>query len=115
MKEFEELLSETLDGTLRQVFGEPASELIYRLMESHVFLRREEIGTKSEGFFAYLNRLLGPENTQILQSVSLRCLCHQMRREYEEIEEYFSFLDGLYEVKFRLLVSVLEQEPSLSN
>jgi hypothetical protein len=38
-----------------------------------------------------------------------------VRREYEEIEGYFSFLDELYEVKFRLLVSVLEQEPSLSN
>ena len=115
MKEFEELLSQSLDGTLRQVFGESASELIYRLMERHVFLKREEIGTKFEAFYAYLDMLLGSEKAQILQSVSLRCLCLQLRREYEEIERYFSVLDDLYEVKFRLLVSTLERERSPSN
>lgn len=115
MKEFEDLLSQTLDGTLRQVFGESASELIYNLMERHVFLKREEIGMKFEAFYAYLNVLLGSEKAQILQSVSLKCLCFQVRREYEEIERYFSFLDELYEVKFRLLVSILEREGSPSN
>lgn len=115
MKGFEELLSETLDGTLRQVFGESTSELIYRLMESRVFLKKEEIGMKFEAFYAYLNMLLGSEKAQILESASLKRLCAQVWREYEKMEKYFSFLDDLYEVKFRLLASILERERSPSN
>jgi hypothetical protein len=84
-------------------------------MERHVFLKREEIGTKFEVFYAYLNTLLGSEKVQILQSVSFRFLWLKVRREYSEIEKYFSFLDELYEVKFRLLVSILERKRSLNN
>jgi len=46
VKKFGGLLSETMDDTMRQVFGETASELIYTLMERHVSLKREEIGEK---------------------------------------------------------------------
>jgi len=38
-----------------------------------------------------------------------------LRREYEEIEKYFSFLDRLYETKFKLLTSLLEEKRSVCN
>ena len=103
MKRFGELLSEATDDTMRRVFGETASELIYTLTETHASLKREEIGEKIEAFYAYLERLLGSERAQIIQGICLKRLCVKLRREYEEIERYFWFLDELYETKFKLL------------
>jgi len=93
-----------MDVALRLVLGESASELIYSLMERQVALKREEIGEEIEAFSAYLERLLGSERACILEAASFRRLCLVLRREYEEVEKYFSLLDELYEVKFRLLV-----------
>ena len=103
MEKFGKLLSETMDVTLRQVFGESATKWIYRLMERHVLLKREDVGEKIEVFYAYLEKLLGSEGAQIIQATSLKRLCLKRRREYEEIETYFSFLDKLYEIKFKFL------------
>jgi len=115
LKEFDELMSEILDVTFRQVFGDFAWELICKLVESHVFLNRDDIGKRFEAFYAYLEQLLGSERAQILQAASPRCLCSQVRQENAEVEKYFSFLDKLYEIKFRLSVSTLKRERSRSN
>ncbi len=115
MKGFGELLFETMDDTIRQVFGESASELIYTLMQRHVLLKREEVGEKIEAFYAYLEKLLGSERAQIIQATSLKRLCLKLRREYEEVERYFSALDELYEIKFKLLASSLKRERSVRN
>jgi hypothetical protein len=115
MRKFGELLSEAMDDTIRQVFGEHASEMIYRVMERHAFLKREEIGDKIELFCAYLEKLLGSEGAQVIQATSLKRLCLKLRLEYEEVEMYFSFLDKLYEVKFKLLAQSLKEERSVCN
>jgi len=103
MKSFGELLSEALNDTMRHVFGEPVCELIYRLVERHVSLKQEEIGEKIDAFYAFLEKLLGSEQTQIVHAASLKRLCLKLQREYEEIEKYFSVLDELYEIKFKLV------------
>ena len=115
MERFGDLLFEAIDDTIRLVFGESASELIYRFMERQVLLKREEVGEKIEVFYAYLEKLLGSEGAQIIQATSLKRLCLKLQREYEEVEKYFSFLDELYEVKFRLLVPLLREERSVCN
>lgn len=115
MERFGELLFEAMDDTIRLVFGESTSELIYRFVERHALLKREEVGEKIEVFRAYLEKLFGSEGAQIIQNSSLRCLCLKLRREYEEIEMYFSFLDELYEIKFKLLFSPLERECLVCN
>lgn len=48
MGRFGELLFEAVDDTIRLVFGECASELIYSLMERQVSVKREEVGEKIE-------------------------------------------------------------------
>jgi len=101
--------------TLRRVFGESASELIYQLMERQVSLTREEVGEKIGAFHAYLKRLVGSEVSQIILANSLKWLCRELQREYEEVEKYFSLLDELYEVKFRLLASLQREELSVSD
>lgn len=110
MKEFNELLFETIDDTIKAVFGESASMLIYGFMESHVSLKREEVGEKIEIFYGFLEKLLGSEGARILQNTGLKCLCLKLQREYEEVEKHFSLLDELYEVKFRLLAASWKEE-----
>jgi len=115
VKKFGDMLSESMDVTMRQVFGESASELIYKLMERHVSLKRGEVGVKIEAFHAYLGRLVGSGVAQIILSIGLKGLCTELRREYEEIENYFWLLDELYEIKFGLLASSLKEEGSVCN
>jgi len=115
MKRFGELLFVAIDDTMKQVFGESASELIYSLMERQVMVKREEVGEKIEVFYAYLEKLLGSEGARIIQNTSIKRLCLKLRREYEEVEKYFSFLDKLYEVKFKLLVPLVKEERSVCN
>jgi len=115
MERFGELLFEAMDYTIRLVFGESASELIYRFIERQVLLKREEVGEKIEVFYSYLDKLLGSEGARVIQSASLKRLCTKLRREYEEMETYFSFLDELYEIKFKLLVSSPKEERSVCN
>jgi len=115
VKRFGELLSQTIDVTMKEIFGESASELIYRLMERQMSLKREEVGEKIEAFHAYVKKLVGLEVAQIILATSLKELCAELRREYEEIEKYFSLLDELYEVKFRLLTPFLKEEMSACN
>jgi len=115
MKGFSELLSETMDDTISQVFGESNSELIYTLVERHVSLKRGEVGEKFEVFYACLEKLLGSEGAQIIQAASLKRLCLKLRREYEEVEKYFSHLDKLYEVKFQLLALCLKEARLVCN
>jgi len=115
VKGFGELLSETMSVTMMQVFGESCSELIYRLMERQVSLKREEVGEKIEAFQAYMNKLVGSEVAQIILATGLRGLCAGLRREYEEVEKYFLLLDELYDVKFRLLAPFLREERSVCN
>jgi len=115
VEKFGELLSRTIDVTVKQMFGNSASKLIYRLMERQTSLKREEIGERFEAYQAYLERLVGLRVSQIILVASLKDLCTYLRREYEEVEKYFSVLDELYEVKFKLLTPLLREERSVCN
>ena len=50
-----------------------------------------------------MERLLGSEIAHVILAMSLKELCAKLQREYEQVESYFSFLDELYEIKFKLL------------
>lgn len=115
MKKFGELLLESIHSTVRLVFGESTSALIYTLTERQALLKREEIGEKIEVFYSYLEKLLGSEGAQIIQATCLKRLCLKLQREYKEVEMYFSFLDELYEIKFKLLAPLLKEEHSVCN
>ena len=115
MQRFSELFFEAMDDALREVFGESAYDLICRFMETHASLKREEFGETIEVVYVPLEKLLGSESTRIIQATSLKRLCLKLQREYEEVEKYFSVLDELYEIKFRLLAPSLKEESSACN
>lgn len=103
MKRFDVLLSESLDTAIRSVFGDIASEVICSCMERYISLKKEEAGCKIDVFSVFLERLLGSEGARIIQTVGLWFLCIKLKHEYENVEEYLSLLDMLYEVKFKML------------
>ena len=115
MERFDVLLSAKICDVMKEVFGGSASELIYQLMKRQVSLTREEAGEKIAAFHAYLQRLVGLEVSQIILTASLKGLCRELQREYEEVEKYFSLLDELYEVKFKLLAPSLKEERPVCN
>lgn len=104
-----------IDVTIRRVFGESASELIYSVMERQTSLKREEISEKIDDFQVYMRKLVGSEIAQIVLVTSLEDLCTQLQREYEEVEKYFSVLDELYEIKFKLLSPSSKEELPVCN
>jgi hypothetical protein len=113
MKGFDVMLSTKIDDVMKKVVGESASELIYQFMEKQVSLMREEVGKNIDAFQAYLERIIGTEGVQIILSISLKELCRELKREYEEVENYFSFLDELYEMKFKILSSSFKEDKSV--
>jgi hypothetical protein len=58
-KKFDEFLLNVVDETLREVFREEGTKVIYDFIKSYSHLEREEIAEKPEVFSTGLKRLLG--------------------------------------------------------
>ena len=58
MNRKEDKISKIIDKVLKQVFGEEATHLIYRYLESKYCLKRDEIAEKIEVFAAGLEEFL---------------------------------------------------------
>lgn len=115
MENFDELMFEALDDTLRLVLGETASQLIHSLTERQPSLELKEVSDKNEKTISYLEKLLGKKGAQVIQVVSIKRLCLKLKQEYEEVEAHFSFLDELYEMKFKLWAPLLNGKHSVHN
>jgi hypothetical protein len=103
---------EALEDTLRIVLGENASKLIHSFTERRTSLKLKAIGNSIDDIIAYLERLIGKEGAQIIHAASIKRLCLKLKQEYEEVETHFSVLDELYEMKFKLLVPLLNEKHS---
>jgi len=115
MENFNDLMFEALDDTLRLVLGESVSELIHSLTERQPSLKLKEAGNNIEVIISYLEKLLGKEGAQIIHMISIKRLCLKLKQEYEEVEAHFLFLDELYEMKFKLLAPLLNKKQSSHN
>ena len=78
-------------------------------------LKLKEIGDKNEVTISYLEKLLGKEGAQVIRTISIKRLCLKLKREYEEVEAYFLFLDKLYEIEFKLSAPLLNGKHSVPN
>ncbi|UCC58084.1 MAG: hypothetical protein JSW14_06925 [Candidatus Bathyarchaeum sp.] len=115
MEKFNELMFETLRDTLRLVLGETVSQLIHSLTKRQTSIQLKEDSNKNEVAITYLEKLLGKEGAQIIQTISIKRLCLKLKREYEEVEAHFLVLDELYEMKFKLLAPLLNGKHSTHN
>ncbi|MCW4034183.1 MAG: hypothetical protein NWF03_02335 [Candidatus Bathyarchaeota archaeon] len=107
MESFNELMFEALDDTIRAILGENISKLIYSATTKSAHQKIEKINKNSDLIISYLEKLIGKEGTQVIQSFTIKRLCVKLKQEYEEVEQHFSLLDELYETKFKLLAPVL--------
>ncbi len=115
MENFNNLMFEALDDTLKLVLGENVSQLIYSLTERQPSLQLKEVSNKSEVTISCLEKLLGKEGAQVIQTISIKRLCLKLKREYDEVEAHFAFLDELYEMKFKLLAPLLKEKHPTRN
>jgi hypothetical protein len=115
MENFSDLMFEAFDDTLKLVLGESISELIYSLAERQPSLKLKEPNKNIDSIISYLEKLIGKEGAQIIQTMSVKRLCYKIRHEYEEVEAHFLFLEELYEMKFKLLAPLLTKKKSANN
>lgn len=115
MDYFGKLMFESLNEAVRLVLGENICQLIYSFIKRQPSLKLEEVGDKIGVVTSYLEKLLGKEGAQIIQTFGIKRLCLKLKREYEEVEDHFVFLDELYEIKFRLLVASSRERSSVCN
>ena len=66
MENFNDLMLEALEDTLRRVLGENASKLIHSLTERRTSLKLKAIGNNIDGILGYLEKLLGKEGARII-------------------------------------------------
>jgi len=104
LKQFDGLLLQTLDKTIRIIFGESAFQVVHEFLERHAPLKRG-IGQEVEAFCAFLEELLGSERAQMIYISSLRLLHYELQREYDDVRAHLLILDELDRLRFKLLIS----------
>jgi hypothetical protein len=115
MENFDDLMFEALEDTLRLILGESVFNLVHSFTERQAALKLKEVGNNIDDTIAYLERLLGKEGAQIIQTISIKRLFLKLKQEYEEVEAHFSVLDELYEMKFKLLAPLINEKNSEHN
>jgi len=93
----DDLLMNTVDETLKQVFKEAGAKVIYSFIEYKCHLKREEIAEKIEDFAAGLEGLLG-SGAAVIEKLILENLCSKLRLSYGEKEGY-RFSDYIKELR----------------
>jgi hypothetical protein len=115
MDNFDELMFEALEDTLRMVLGENVSNLVHSFTERKAALKLKEAGKNIDDTIADLEKLLGKEGAQIIQTISIKRLFLKLKQEYEEVEAHFTVLDELYEMRFKLLAPLINEKNSEHN
>ena len=92
-----ELLLSVVDETLKQVFREAGSKVIYDYLENKCHLKREEITEKTEVFSAGLERLLS-SGAPVIEKLILENLYRKLELKFEEKKGY-EFSDYIKESK----------------
>ncbi|MDG6221764.1 MAG: hypothetical protein IAX21_06370 [Candidatus Bathyarchaeota archaeon] len=110
MDAFDNLLGEALDDTLKIVLGNSVSDLIHKLTEKHLSTKITEKQNTIETKINYLEKLIGKEGTQVIQTATMKRLCLKLKNEYQEVEEHFLILDELYEMKLKMLFQLQNQK-----
>lgn len=97
MERLDDVLLKVVDETLRKVFREVGTKVIYNFLENNYHLKREEIAEKPEVFSAGLERLLG-SGARVIEKLIFKNLCSKLQVGYEEKVGY-RFLDYVKELR----------------
>ena len=82
-EKLDNMLLEAVDETMRQIFREDATKVIYNYLENNSHLKREEIAEKPEVFSVGLERLLGSA-APVIEKLILKNLYSKLELKFEE-------------------------------
>jgi len=99
METLDDLLLKVVDETLRQIFREAGTKVIYDFLENNHHLKREEFAKKPEVFSAGLERLM-VSAAPVIENLILKNLYSKLGLEFEEKEGY-EFSDYIKELRKR--------------
>lgn len=99
METLNDLLIKAVDETIKQVFNEDGTQVIYSYLGNNSHLKRKEIAEKPEAFSAGLKRLLG-SGAPVIEILILKNLYRKVGLKFEEKEGY-EFTDYVKELRKR--------------
>jgi len=94
---FEKLLIKSVDDSLKDTFGEIATEVIYKHLEKNHSLKQEEIPKKLEDFIEGLEKFFS-SGASVVEALILEKLCSNLGLEYPD-KECYSFVDYITKLK----------------
>jgi len=97
MERLDDLLLKVVDETLREVFRETGTKVIYGYLENNSHLKREEIAEKPEVFSAGLERLMVTA-APVIENLILKSLYSRLGLKFVEKEGY-EFSDYVKELR----------------
>ena len=95
--EWNEIFVEVVDETLKQIFSDDGTKVIYDFLEKHSNLKLKDVAKKPEIFSASLERLLISAARVIEQNI-LKNLYSRLEVKFEEKQGY-EFADYIMELK----------------
>lgn len=98
-RSLDDLLLSVIDETIKHVFKEAGTNVIYNYIESTCHLKQCEVVEKPEVFSAGLKRLLG-SGAPVIEKMILKNLYSMLELKYAEKEGY-EFSDHIKELKKR--------------
>jgi hypothetical protein len=96
-RSLDDLLPSVVDETLKHVFKEAGTNVIYSFIENKCHLKLEEITEKTEVFSAGLERLLS-SGAPVIEKLILKNLYQKLELKFEEKRGY-EFSDYIKELK----------------
>ena len=87
MRSFDDLLLETIDNVLKQVFGEESAKIILQHVKKTDCLKWEEIPKHAEIFADALRKILGAGSVPV-ENLILKSLYSKLELKFDEKEGY---------------------------
>lgn len=95
--EVDDLLLSVIDETLKQIFNEAGTNVIYDYLMNNHHLKLEEFAEKPEVFSAGLERLMG-SGAKVIEILVLKNIYSELGLKFEENKDY-EFPDYVKELR----------------
>ena len=82
-KDWNSLFAEAIDDTLKQIFKEDGTRVIYEFLENHTCLKLEEVPDKPQVFSDSIERLM-VSTARVVEKVILKNLYSRMELKFKE-------------------------------
>jgi hypothetical protein len=87
METLDNLLLKVVDKTMKQVFTETGTKVIYDFLENNFHLKRKEIAEKTKPFSTGMKKLLG-SGEPVIEKMILKNLYRRLGLKFEEKKDY---------------------------